>query len=82
MASTEPRIYDVSEYEPAPGAKHVHHGRTVAAWAGSMIALVGFVVGGLALVFGSWLFFWIGVVIVVASLIVTVVLRKIGMGAV
>ena len=44
MAGTEPKIYDVSEYKPAPGDKHVHHGRTAAAWAGSTIALIGFLV--------------------------------------
>ena len=32
--------------------KHVHHGRTLAAWTGSTIALIAFVVGGIAVVIG------------------------------
>ena len=40
-----------------------HHGNTPAAWTGVLIILVGFVVGGLALVIGSWPMFWVGVVI-------------------
>ena len=82
MAGSAPKIYDVSEYTPAPGNKHVHHGRTLAAWAGSMIALVGFVVGAVGLVVASWPVFWAGAVIVLISLIVTVVLQKMGKGAV
>ena len=30
------------------GGKHVHHGRTPAAWVGSMTSLVGFLLGGTA----------------------------------
>jgi hypothetical protein len=82
MAGTAPKIYDPSEFRPAPGGKHVHHGRTPAAWAGSVIALVGFIVGAIGLVFGSWTVFWIGGVILVISLIATVVLQKMGRGAV
>lgn len=82
MAGTEPKIYDVSEYEPAPGNKHVHHGRTPAAWAGSVIALVGFLVGAAGLVFGNWPVFWAGGVLLVVALIATVVLQKMGKGAV
>lgn len=82
MAGTEPKIYDVSEYEPAPGNKHVHHGRTPAAWAGSVIALIGFLVGAAGLVFGNWPVFWAGGVLLVVALIATVVLQKMGKGAV
>jgi hypothetical protein len=81
MAGIEPKFYDVSEYKPAPGNKHIHHGRTPAAWVGSMIALLGFLVGAAGLVFGSWPVFWAGMVILVISLIATVVLQKMGMGA-
>ncbi|HEY5981669.1 MAG TPA: HGxxPAAW family protein [Microlunatus sp.] len=82
MAGTEPTIYEVSDYKPAPGNKHVHHGRTVAAWVGSAIALVGFIVGAFGLVFGSWPVFWVGGVLLIVALIATVVLQKMGMGAV
>ena len=82
MATTGPKIYDVSDFKPAPGNKHVHHGRTPAAWAGSIIALIGFLVGAAGLVFGSWPVFWAGGVLLALSLIVTVILQKMGKGAV
>lgn len=60
----------------------VHHGKTPAAWAGSLTALVGFFVGGIGLVLGpNWLVFWIGVAITVVALLLTVILRSVGMGA-
>ena len=82
MADTAPKFYEVSDYRPAPGDKHVHHGRTVVAWVGILIALIGFIVGGLGLVFGSWTVFWIGGALLIVALIATVVLQKMGMGAV
>src|SRR4051794_22892242 len=82
MAGSEPKLYEVSEFRPARGDKHVHHGRTPAAWAGSAIALVGFLVGAAGLVFGNWPVFWAGGVVLVVALIVTIVLQKMGKGAV
>jgi protein-S-isoprenylcysteine O-methyltransferase Ste14 len=64
--------------------KQVHHGRTPAAWAGSVIALIAFVVGGIGMVVPphpNWIVVGIGVVLLVAGLIATVVLRKLGYGA-
>ena len=61
--------------------KHVHHGRTGAAWAGTIIAMVAFLLGGIALVMGNWVLFWVAVGLVVVALIVTVVLQKMGYGA-
>lgn len=61
-------------------AKHVHHGRTPAAWAGSLIALSAFIVGALGIVIGNMVLFWVGVALVVVALIVTQVLRKLGYG--
>jgi hypothetical protein len=61
--------------------KHVHHGRTPAAWAGSTIALVAIIVGGIALILWNWPMFWVGVALLVASLIVTKVLQAMGRGA-
>ncbi len=60
---------------------HVHHGRTVAAWTGSTIALIAFVVGGIAVVIQNWPLFWVSVVLAVVALIVTVVLQRLGYGA-
>ncbi len=58
-----------------------HHGNTPAAWTGVLIILVGFVVGGLALVIGSWPRVWVGVVIAVVGPIVGKIMQKLGMGA-
>ena len=54
----------------------------MAAWVGSLIALVGFIVGGIGLVFGNWTVFWIGGALLIVALIATAVLQKMGMGAV
>jgi fatty acid desaturase len=61
--------------------KHVHHGRTLAAWTGSVIGLVAFIVGGIAVVFKYWPMFWVAVGLAVVALIVTVVLQRLGYGA-
>ena len=61
--------------------KHVHHGRTLAAWTGSVIALVAFVVGGIAVVIKNWPLFWAGVGLAAVAVIVTVVLQLLGYGA-
>lgn len=61
--------------------KQVHHGRTVAAWVGSAIGLVAFVVGGIAVVFQIWPLFWGSVGLAAVALIVTVVLQRMGYGA-
>ena len=62
--------------------KHVHHGRTLAAWVGTLLALAAFVLGGIGLVLGpNWAMFWTAVALVVVALIATVVLQKLGHGA-
>jgi len=61
--------------------KHVHHGRTVAAWTGASIALLAFIVGGIAVVAQIWPLFWVSVALIVVSLIATVVLQRMGYGA-
>lgn len=58
-----------------------HHGNTPAAWTGVMVILVGFVVGGIGLVVGSMLLFWIGVALAPVGVIVGKVMAKMGMGA-
>lgn len=58
-----------------------HHGNTPAAWTGVMVILVGFVVGGLGLVIGSWLVFWVGVVLAVLGPIAGKVMQMMGLGA-
>ena len=62
--------------------KHVHHGRTVAAWTGSVIAMAAFVVGGIAMVIGpNWVLFWIAVAMLVVGVIAAKVLQVMGYGA-
>jgi hypothetical protein len=58
-----------------------HHGNTPAAWTGVLIILVGFVVGGLGLIIGSWLVFWIGVAICPIGAIVGKIMQMMGLGA-
>lgn len=61
--------------------KHVHHGRTPAAWTGVAIAMVGFALGGYAVLVQNWTVFWIAAAICVVSLIVAGVMQKMGYGA-
>lgn len=67
--------------ESSRPVKHVHHGRTPAAWAGTSITLVAFIIGAIGLVLANWVIFWAAVALVVVALIVTVVMRKMGYGA-
>jgi len=62
--------------------KHVHHGKTPAAWVGAMTALVAFLVGGIALVAGPvmWLF-WTAAGLLILGLIATAVMQRMGYGA-
>jgi hypothetical protein len=84
MADTaQPRQRPDETFTMNRRGRHVHHGRTLAAWAGSGIGLVAFILGGIALVMRpqNWTMFWAAVVLVVVALIVTVVLQRMGYGA-
>jgi len=61
--------------------KHVHHGRTQAAWVGSMLAMVAFLLGGIAVMMQNWILFSVAVLIIVAALVATKVLQTMGRGA-
>jgi hypothetical protein len=61
--------------------KHVHHGRTVAAWTGSVIAMLAFVLGGIAMVIPNWVLFWISVAMLAVGVIAAKVLQSMGYGA-
>ena len=81
MTSTSDSRSDATDAKDQP-QKHVHHGRTVAAWTGSTLAMVAFVLGGIAMVMGpNWVLFWIAVAILVLSPLVTKVLQAMGYGA-
>jgi fatty acid desaturase len=83
MAGTEQQSRQESDltYVVNRRGKHVHHGRTLAAWTGSAIGLVAFIVGGFAVVFQRWPMFWVAVALAVVALIVTVILQRMGYGA-
>ncbi len=58
-----------------------HHGNTPAAWAGAAVSMVGFVVGGIALMMhpAPMAVFWVGVVLAVAGLPVFLVMSRMGL---
>lgn len=59
-----------------------HHGRTPAAWAGSSIALVGFLTMAVGFLLGpNRPVIYVGAGVVVLALVVTAVMRKLGYGA-
>ena len=58
-----------------------HHGNTPAAWTAVTVAMLGFVVGGIALMLDpvNMVLFWVGCALGVASLVVFAVMAKMGM---
>ena len=58
-----------------------HHGNTPAAWTAVTVAMLGFVIGGVALMLDpvSMTLFWVGCALGVASLVVFAVMAKMGM---
>jgi hypothetical protein len=79
MASTGQQPAQVVHHDKP--AKHVHHGRTVAAWVGTTVAMVAVIVGGIAVVIQNWPLFWASVGLLVVGLIATKVLQVMGYGA-
>jgi hypothetical protein len=62
-------------------AREYHHGRTPAAWAGSIIAAVAFTLGAVAFMVGpNWTLIWVAAVLLVLSLVTGGVLRRMGYG--
>jgi hypothetical protein len=57
------------------------HGNTPAAWTAVAVAMLGFVVAGIGLMFDpiSLAVFWVGVAIGAASLVIFVVMAKMGL---
>jgi hypothetical protein len=60
-----------------------NHGNTPAAWTGVTVAMLGFIVGGIALMLDpvNMTLFWVGCAIGVASLVVFGVMAKLGMNS-
>jgi hypothetical protein len=61
--------------------KNIHHGRTLAAWVGSLAAMVAVVIGGIAVMIQNWPLFWVCAALLVLGLIATKVLQAMGHGA-
>ena len=57
-----------------------NHGNTPAAWTAVVVALAGFVVGGIGLMIDSMVMFWIGVALVPVALVFLAALTKMGYG--
>lgn len=55
-----------------------NHGNTPAAWTAVAIALAAFVVGGVGLMAGSMVTFWVGVALAPVAIIVGYVLARMG----
>ena len=79
MASTGQQPAKVMHHDKP--VKHVHHGRTLAAWVGSIVAMVAFILGGIAVVVQNWPLFWAAAGLLVLGLILTKVLQLTGHGA-
>jgi hypothetical protein len=58
-----------------------HHGNTPAAWTAVCVALAGFVVGGIGLMVGSWVVFWVGVALAPVAVVLLLVMSKMGLNA-
>jgi hypothetical protein len=58
-----------------------HHGNTPAAWTAVVVSLLGFVVGGVGLMFDpvKMAIFWVGVAIFGASVVLFAVMNKMGL---
>lgn len=58
-----------------------NHGNTPAAWAAVAVAMLGFVVAGIGLMFNpiNYAIFWVGVAIGAASLVVFLVMARMGL---
>ncbi|MHA7132845.1 HGxxPAAW family protein [Oerskovia turbata] len=63
-----------------PSAPPTNHGHTVAAWFTMIGIIVGSVVAGLAVAFAMVWLFWVGMAIVLLSLVGGGVLRNMGYG--
>ncbi len=59
-----------------------HHGNTPAAWSAVVVALIGFTIGGIGLMFDpvSYPIFLVGVIVTVSAGIVFVAMDRLGMG--
>ncbi len=61
--------------------QHYHHGRSPAAWTGSIAAAIGFLIAAVGSVLGpSWVLIGVGLGLVLIAGITTMVLKTMGYG--
>lgn len=61
--------------------KYYHHGRSPAAWTGSVIGAVGFTVAAVGSVLGpNWIVVAIGAALVLIAAVATMVMKAMGLG--
>jgi hypothetical protein len=71
-----------SESRSASGPdKHVHHGRTLAAWVGSLLAMLATIMGGIGVLVQNWVLFWIAAAVMVVGVVSARILQATGHGA-
>ena len=58
-----------------------NHGNTPAAWTAVVVALLGFLVGGIGLMLGSMTMFWVGVALAPVALVAGSIMSKMGYGS-
>ena len=72
---------DTESRSAAGPDKHVHHGRTAAAWTGSMIAMLATIMGGIAVMMQNWVLFGVACAVMVVGLVLAKILQATGHGA-
>ncbi len=61
--------------------KYYHHGRSPAAWAGSIAAAVGFVIAAIGSVLGpNWVVVAVGAAVILIAGLGTMVMKAMGLG--
>ncbi|MCD0481580.1 HGxxPAAW family protein [Streptacidiphilus sp. ASG 303] len=56
------------------------HGHTPAAWTGVIIAFIGFIVAGMAVVAATPWLFWVGIALTLASAVIGKAMQMAGLG--
>ncbi len=62
-------------------SKEIHHGQTLAAWVGSLTAMVAVIIAGLAVVLWNWPLFWGSMGLLVLAGVAAKILQRTGHGA-
>lgn len=61
--------------------KYYHHGRSPAAWAGSALVAVGFIIVAIAAMLGpAWTWVIVGTAVIVLGALATAIMKAMGLG--